>query len=42
MYRKYEEESYVALQGLIARVDGGSVPHAVFYDFAKRIYKRMK
>ena len=40
VYRTYEEESYQAIQNLIAKVD--KVAPAILNDFAKRIYKRSK
>ncbi|KAK7878854.1 hypothetical protein WMY93_030880 [Mugilogobius chulae] len=41
LYRKYEDESYQRLQKLIAR-HAENLPHAVFLNFAKKIYKRNK
>ncbi|XP_077577844.1 farnesyl pyrophosphate synthase isoform X1 [Stigmatopora nigra] len=41
LYHKYEEESYQRLQKLIAR-HAQNLPHAVFLNFAKKIYKRNK
>nr|XP_057940562.1 farnesyl pyrophosphate synthase isoform X1 [Doryrhamphus excisus] len=41
LYRKYEDESYRRLQKLIAR-HAQNLPHAVFLNFAKKIYKRNK
>ncbi|XP_077432761.1 farnesyl pyrophosphate synthase isoform X2 [Vanacampus margaritifer] len=40
-YRKYEDESYQRLQKLIA-CHAQNLPHAVFLNFAKKIYKRNK
>ncbi|XP_061838915.1 farnesyl pyrophosphate synthase isoform X1 [Nerophis lumbriciformis] len=41
LYRKYEDASYQRLQELIAR-HAQNLPHAVFLNFAKKIYKRNK
>lgn len=41
LYRTYEEESYKRLQKLIAR-HAQNLPHSVFLNFAKKIYKRNK
>ncbi|XP_069551993.1 farnesyl pyrophosphate synthase isoform X1 [Brachyistius frenatus] len=41
LYHKYEDESYQRLQNLIAR-HARNLPHAVFLNFAKKIYKRNK
>ncbi|XP_054637703.1 farnesyl pyrophosphate synthase isoform X2 [Dunckerocampus dactyliophorus] len=41
VYRKYEDESYQRLQKLITR-HAQNLPHAVFLNFAKKIYKRNK
>lgn len=41
LYHKYEEESYQRLQKLIAR-HAQNLPHSVFLNFAKKIYKRKK
>ncbi|XP_049586943.1 farnesyl pyrophosphate synthase isoform X1 [Syngnathus scovelli] len=41
LYRKYEDESYQRLQKLIA-CHAQNLPHAVFLNFAKKIYKRNK
>uniref|UniRef100_A0A3Q2XLS9 Farnesyl pyrophosphate synthase n=1 Tax=Hippocampus comes TaxID=109280 RepID=A0A3Q2XLS9_HIPCM len=41
LYRKYEDESYQRLQKLIA-CHAQNLPHAVFLNFAKKIYKRKK
>ncbi|XP_075321706.1 farnesyl pyrophosphate synthase-like [Odontesthes bonariensis] len=41
LYHRYEEESYQRLQELIAR-HAGNLPHSVFLNFAKKIYKRNK
>uniref|UniRef100_A0A3B4CPX3 Farnesyl pyrophosphate synthase n=1 Tax=Pygocentrus nattereri TaxID=42514 RepID=A0A3B4CPX3_PYGNA len=40
-YHQYEEESYLRLQNLIQR-HAQNLPHAVFLNFAKKIYKRKK
>lgn len=40
-YHHYEEESYLRLQSLIQR-HAQNLPHAVFLNFAKKIYKRKK
>lgn len=40
-YHQYEEESYLRLQDLIQR-HAQNLPHAVFLNFAKKIYKRNK
>lgn len=39
VYRDYEEESYQRLMGLIER-EAGTLPTAMFMEFANRIYKR--
>ncbi|CAN9513615.1 unnamed protein product [Ophioblennius macclurei] len=41
LYHKYEEESYQRLQKLIA-CHAQNLPHSVFLNFAKKIYKRNK
>lgn len=41
LYQQYEEESYERLQKLIA-AHAQNLPHAVFLNFAKKIYKRNK
>lgn len=41
LYKQYEEESYKRLQKLIA-AHAQNLPHAVFLNFAKKIYKRNK
>lgn len=41
LYHKYEEESYQRLQKLIA-CHAKNLPHSVFLNFAKKIYKRNK
>lgn len=41
LYCKYEDESYQRLQKLIAR-HAENLPHSVFLNFAKKIYKRNK
>lgn len=41
LYHTYEEESYKRLQKLIAR-HAQNLPHSVFLNFAKKIYKRNK
>ncbi|XP_030605739.1 farnesyl pyrophosphate synthase isoform X1 [Archocentrus centrarchus] len=41
LYQKYEEESYQRLQKLIAS-HAQNLPHSVFLNFAKKIYKRNK
>ena len=41
LYHNYEEESYQRLQKLIA-CHAQNLPHAVFLNFAKKIYKRNK
>ncbi|XP_061676687.1 farnesyl pyrophosphate synthase isoform X2 [Syngnathoides biaculeatus] len=41
LYRKYEDESYQRLQKLIA-CHAQNLPHDVFLNFAKKIYKRNK
>ncbi|XP_030013818.1 farnesyl pyrophosphate synthase isoform X1 [Sphaeramia orbicularis] len=41
LYRKYEEQSYQRLQKLIA-CHAQNLPHSVFLNFAKKIYKRNK
>ncbi|KAM8826530.1 farnesyl pyrophosphate synthase [Synchiropus picturatus] len=41
LYQKYEEESYMRLQKLIAR-HAQNLPHSVFLNFAQKIYKRNK
>ncbi|MEQ2173812.1 hypothetical protein GOODEAATRI_001288 [Goodea atripinnis] len=41
LYHTYEEESYQRLQKLIAQ-HAQSLPHSVFLNFAKKIYKRNK
>lgn len=41
LYKQYEEESYQRLQKLIA-THAQNLPHAVFLNFAKKIYKRNK
>ncbi|XP_076010974.1 farnesyl pyrophosphate synthase isoform X2 [Genypterus blacodes] len=41
LYQTYEEESYQRLQKLIAR-HAQNLPHQVFLNFAKKIYKRNK
>ncbi|XP_067094201.1 farnesyl pyrophosphate synthase [Osmerus mordax] len=41
LYRQHEEDSYQRLQKLIA-LHAQSLPHAVFLNFAKKIYKRNK
>ncbi|TSR75293.1 Farnesyl pyrophosphate synthase [Bagarius yarrelli] len=40
-YHQYEEESYLRLQNLIQQ-HAQNLPHAVFLNFAKKIYKRNK
>uniref|UniRef100_A0A3B1IKA2 Farnesyl pyrophosphate synthase n=1 Tax=Astyanax mexicanus TaxID=7994 RepID=A0A3B1IKA2_ASTMX len=40
-YHQYEEESYRRLQNLIQQ-HAQNLPHAVFLNFAKKIYKRNK
>ncbi|XP_029307920.1 farnesyl pyrophosphate synthase isoform X2 [Cottoperca gobio] len=41
LYHNYEEESYQRLQKLIA-CHAQNLPHSVFLNFAKKIYKRTK
>eukprot|EP00048_Salpingoeca_helianthica_P015137 m.225226 g.225226 ORF g.225226 m.225226 type:complete len:356 (-) comp16647_c0_seq1:76-1143(-) len=41
IFKDYEEESYKKLTGLI-ETHAGSLPHAIFLDFAAKIYKRTK
>ncbi|KAM9722852.1 farnesyl pyrophosphate synthase-like [Menidia menidia] len=41
LYHRYEDESYQRLQKLIA-AHAGTLPHSVFLNFAKKIYKRNK
>uniref|UniRef100_A0A1A8GGS2 Farnesyl pyrophosphate synthase n=1 Tax=Nothobranchius korthausae TaxID=1143690 RepID=A0A1A8GGS2_9TELE len=41
LYQQYEEESYRRLQKLITR-HAQNLPHSVFLNFAKKIYKRNK
>ncbi|XP_041844566.1 farnesyl pyrophosphate synthase isoform X1 [Melanotaenia boesemani] len=41
LYHKYEEESYQRLQKLIAH-HAQNLPHSIFLNFAKKIYKRNK
>jgi len=41
LYHKYEDESYQRLQKLIA-CHAQNLPHSVFLNFAKKIYKRNK
>ncbi|XP_031709230.1 farnesyl pyrophosphate synthase isoform X1 [Anarrhichthys ocellatus] len=41
LYHKYEEESYQRLQTLIA-CHAQNLPHSIFLNFAKKIYKRNK
>ncbi|KAK5922250.1 hypothetical protein CgunFtcFv8_019529 [Champsocephalus gunnari] len=41
LYHKFEEESYQRLQKLIA-CHAQNLPHSVFLNFAKKIYKRNK
>ncbi|KAK9513844.1 hypothetical protein VZT92_027347 [Zoarces viviparus] len=41
LYHKYEEESYQRLQKLIA-CHAQNLPHSIFLNFAKKIYKRNK
>ncbi|XP_070822225.1 farnesyl pyrophosphate synthase isoform X1 [Chaetodon trifascialis] len=41
LYHRYEEESYQRLQKLIAS-HAQNLPHSVFLNFAKKIYKRNK
>lgn len=41
LYHRYEEESYQRLQKLIA-CHAQNLPHAVFLNFAQKIYKRNK
>lgn len=41
LYHQYEDDSYQRLQKLIAR-HAQNLPHAVFLNFAKKIYKRNK
>ncbi|XP_026172301.1 farnesyl pyrophosphate synthase isoform X1 [Mastacembelus armatus] len=41
LYHKYEEESYQRLQKLIAS-HAQNLPHSVFFNFARKIYKRNK
>uniref|UniRef100_A0A3Q2DIQ9 Farnesyl pyrophosphate synthase n=1 Tax=Cyprinodon variegatus TaxID=28743 RepID=A0A3Q2DIQ9_CYPVA len=41
LYHTYEEESYQRLQKLIAQ-HAQNLPHAIFLNFAKKIYKRNK
>ncbi|KAM9353400.1 farnesyl pyrophosphate synthase isoform 2-T2 [Symphorus nematophorus] len=41
LYRRYEDESYQRLQKLIA-AHAQNLPHAVFLNFANKIYKRDK
>ncbi|MEQ2250370.1 hypothetical protein ILYODFUR_000044 [Ilyodon furcidens] len=41
LYHTYEEESYQRLQKLIAQ-HAQNLPHSVFLNFAKKIYKRNK
>ncbi|KAK0153528.1 Farnesyl pyrophosphate synthase [Merluccius polli] len=41
LYHKHEEESYQRLQKLIAQ-HAQNLPHSVFLNFAKKIYKRNK
>ncbi|KAM4568128.1 farnesyl pyrophosphate synthase-like [Fundulus diaphanus] len=41
LYHKYEEESYQRLQKLIAQ-HAQNLPHSIFLNFAKKIYKRNK
>lgn len=42
VYRRYEEESYVKLKGLIDGVDESLLPKGMFLRFMERIYKRTK
>lgn len=41
LYHKYEEDSYQRLQKLIA-CHAQNLPHSIFLNFAKKIYKRNK
>ncbi|KAM4580384.1 farnesyl pyrophosphate synthase-like isoform 1-T1 [Odontesthes bonariensis] len=41
LYQEYEEESYQRLQKLIAN-HAQNLPHSIFLNFAKKIYKRSK
>ncbi len=41
MYTDYEEQSYATLQQLI-KEHAGTLPTAIFTDFAAKIYKRTK
>lgn len=41
IFKDYEEESYKKLTELI-KTHAGSLPHAIFTDFAAKIYKRQK
>ncbi|KAM7420872.1 hypothetical protein PAMA_015196 [Pampus argenteus] len=41
LYHKYEDESYQRLQKLIT-CHAQNLPHSVFFNFAKKIYKRNK
>lgn len=41
LFQQYEEESYSRLQKLIAS-HAQNLPHVVFLNFAKKIYKRNK
>lgn len=41
LYQRYEDESYQRLQKLIA-CHAQNLPHSVFLNFAKKIYKRNK
>jgi farnesyl diphosphate synthase len=41
VYHDYEEESFAKLQQLI-KDHAGSLPTAIFTDFAAKIYKRSK
>jgi farnesyl diphosphate synthase len=41
IFKDYEEESYKRLTSLI-ETHAGSLPHAIFLDFASKIYKRTK
>jgi len=41
VYKKYEDDSYTELMGLIEQT-AGDLPKAIFIDFAQKIFKREK
>jgi farnesyl diphosphate synthase len=41
VYLDYEQESYSKIMGMIDATHG-SLPKAIFIDFAQKIYKRKK